>query len=259
MTTEIAPFKGEFAILGDGAQEYLDILEENTGSREIDLRSIPTYTFPGSGDDRWRWVDNGGETHRLDTIIGTVLGQRIARTLYRTKYTDGGIPPDCQSEDGTTGNPLVEEGTGLVLNTLTAPDGQDVVFGGACAACPLNQWESAYLVGREGNGKACREQRVLVVQQPNDPTPIRVRIPPTALMPWRAFGDTLAQSRLRLSESVIELGLEVPKGKSLAELRPTLLASLPKETSVALKALVPNAKRPQLAAPVEQEPEVEPF
>ena len=74
MTTEIQPYGGQFAILGEAAQEYLDVLEENTGSREFNLQSIPTYTFPGSGDDRWVWEDATGEKHRLASIIGTVLG-----------------------------------------------------------------------------------------------------------------------------------------------------------------------------------------
>ncbi len=72
MTTEITQYEGEFAVLGDGAQEYLDMLEENTGSREFSLSSIPTYVFPGSGDDRWVWEDATGEKHRLASIIGTV-------------------------------------------------------------------------------------------------------------------------------------------------------------------------------------------
>lgn len=249
--TDLVPFTQEFAVLGEGAQEFLDVLEENTGSREFNLASVPTYTFPGSGDDRWRWVDSAGETHRLDTIIGVVLGQRVQRTFYISDYTDGGVPPDCQSQEGRQGQPLTEEGSGRLLNVLTDVNGNDLTFGGACASCPLNQWDSAALVGKKGTGKACREQRMLIVQRPEDPTPMRVRIPPTALRTWQAFGETLTQSGLRrLSQSVVELGLEVPKGKNLAELQVSLLATIPEGTSARLKELVPDAKRPQLAAPV---------
>lgn len=258
MTTDITQFAGEFTVLGEGASEYLDVLEENTGSREFNLQSVPTYTFPGSGDDRWQWTDASGEKHRLDAIIGVVLGQRPQRTLFISDYNDGGAPPDCQSQDGSHGSPLTEEGTGRVLNTVTDVNGNELTIGGACAACPLNQWDSAALIGKKGKGKACSEQRMLIVQRPEDPTPMRVRIPPTGLRTWQAFGETLTQSGMRrLSQSVIELGLEVPKGKNLAELRVTLLASLPRETSTALKALVPDTKRPQLAAPVEED--IEPF
>ena len=252
MTTEtkqLQPYEGEFAILGPEADEYLDILEENTGSRKIEAGSLPVWKFPGSGNDEWVFEDEAGTRHKEKSLIGVVLGQRVERTFYMSDYGGGGDKPDCRSNDGVNGHTLTDE-TGQPINLMFAPNGTEIVYGGACETCPLNQWESAALVGKKGNGKACTEYRFGIIQRPDQPTPEGFRLPPTALKAWTAFGEQVSRARTRLSTLVIELRLQLPKGASTAELYVDAVSYIPKDTSEQLKAIAPAIRRQAQLAPV---------
>lgn len=257
MTTEtkqLEPYAGDFAVLGPEAAEYLDILEENTGSRQISLGSIPVWRFPRAAGEEWIFEDETGGRQREAVLTGTILAQRPERVFFKDKYDGGGAMPDCRSNDGKTGTPLTDD-DGRVLNLLYAPDGSEVRWGGDCSACPLSKWESKQLVdpSYKGNGQACAEYRFMVMQRPDQPTPEGVRLPPSALRTWLAFGDKVSRARARLSELVITLGLNLPRGKDTAELVVDAVAYLPKETASQLREIAPDIKRPQLAAPAEQE------
>jgi hypothetical protein len=261
-TREITVYEGEFAVLGPEAQEYLDILEENTGSRVIEAGSLPVWKFPSAGGDEWLFEDTAGMRHKAAVLTGVILGQREERTFFRSKFSGGGEHPDCQSSDGVTGYPATDE-SGTPQNLIFTRDGQEIEFGGACATCPLAQWESAEMIGKDGRGKACTERRFLIIQRPDQPTPEGVRLPPTALKSWQAFGAQLAHARMRLSRTVLDLRLTIPKGESKTQLDVSPVGVLTAELSDQLKALAPDMKRPQLAAPVEAaqgpDPDFPPF
>lgn len=251
MTTEqkqLEPYTGEFAILGPEAEEFLDILEENTGSRQINASSLPVWRFPGSGGEEWVFEDETGGRQRTQTLRGVVLAQRGERVFFRDAYGGGGAPPDCRSNDGVVGMPATDD-DGQPINMFYTPNGEEVVYGGNCASCPLAQWESKRLVdpSYNGSGQACSEYRFMVVQRPDEPTPEGVRLPPSALRSWQAFGEQVARARTRLSTLVIDLSLFLPKGKTTAELVVEPVAYISKETAAELRAIAPDVKRPQLA------------
>lgn len=257
MTTEtkqLEPYAGSFAILGPEAEEFLDILEENTGSRQINMNSIPIWRFPGSGGEEWVFEDETGARQRTPALRGVVLAQRSERVFFKDKYSGGGAPPDCRSNDGETGRPLTEE-DGTVLNLLYAPDGREVRFGGACASCPLSAWESRRLIDHTytGSGQACAEYRFGIIQRPDQPTPEGFRLPPSALRAWQAFGDQVSRARTRLSTLVVDLRLYLPRGKDTAELVVEPVAYIDREVAGRLREIAPDIKRPQLAAPAEPE------
>lgn len=247
-TKQLQPYDGNFAILGPEAEEYLDILEENTGSRQINAASIPVWRFPGSGGEEWVFEDETGARQRTATLRGVVLAQRKERVFFRDAYSGGGAPPDCRSNNGEVGSPLTDDG-GQVLDLIYAPNGREIQFGGACSSCPLSQWESKQLIdpSYSGSAQACSEHRFLVIQRPDQPTPEGVRLPPSALRSWTAFGEQVSRARTRLSTLVVNLGLFLPKGKTTAELTVEAVAYINREQAAQLRAIAPDIKRPALA------------
>lgn len=257
-TKQLEPYAEPFAILGPEAEEYLDILEENTGSRKINVGALPVWKFPRAAGEEWIYEDETGGRQREAALTGVVLAQRRERTFYRDKYAGGGTPPDCRSNDGVTGSPLMDDSGNRIDSMMTA-GGEAVFYGGACASCPMSQWESKQIIdpSYNGSGQACAEYRFLVIQRPSEPTPEGVRLPPSALRTWEAFGDQISRARTRLSALVISLGLDLPKGRDTADLEVTAIATVPRETAAQLRAIAPDVKRPQLIAPTELSPENE--
>lgn len=257
-TKQLEPYTGEFAIFGPEAEEFLDILEENTGSRQIDVGSLPVWRFPRAAGEEWIYEDETGGRQREPKLTGVVLAQRAERVLFKEKYDGGGAPPDCRSNDGETGTPLTDDDD-RPINFFYDPDGREVRYGGDCASCPLSAWESKQLIDPtyKGNGQACAEYRFMVIQRPDQPTPEGVRLPPSALRTWLAFGKQVSRARTRLSTVVISLGLFLPKGKDTAELVVEPVAYIDREVASKLRAISPDIKRPQLAAPAEVEEHVE--
>lgn len=77
--------------------------------------------------------------------------------------------------------------------------------GGSCAACALNQFGSA----AEGNGKACKNMRVLYLLRSGEFMPLQVTLPPTSLKPFREFMNQSFMLRRRATYgSVVQIGLK---------------------------------------------------
>jgi hypothetical protein len=105
---------------------------------------------------------------------------------YPGKYNDKDIkPPVCMA-------------VGHVVKDLkpfdNVPNPQDKLDGkpGGCAACKQNQWKS----DPGGNGKACKNQRMLAVVAPDDPTGalMLLKVSPTGTKYWDAYASKIANS-----------------------------------------------------------------
>lgn len=77
--------------------------------------------------------------------------------------------------------------------------------GGSCISCALNQFGSA----AEGNGKACKNMRVLYLLRSGEFMPLQVTLPPTSLKPFREFMNQSFMLRRRATYgSVVQIGLK---------------------------------------------------
>jgi len=77
--------------------------------------------------------------------------------------------------------------------------------GGSCVSCALNQFGSA----AEGNGKACKNMRVLYLLRSGEFMPLQVTLPPTSLKPFREFMNQSFMLRRRATYgSVVQIGLK---------------------------------------------------
>lgn len=236
-----------FAILKPEVREAIE--EAFDGQMpELNLSDLPTVVYPSAGDDRWIVKSGGGNEERASAIRGVVVAQRINRTMYLSQYGAGSTEaPDCSSHDGKVGNPRKDD-AGAELSILNTPSG-DITFGGACSACPLNEWESRRLIDTRysGDGKACREGRILLILPPDRVRPVVMRLPSTAIRTWSGLAWDLVDKGLVLSRTILKFTLSAKSGET-AQLHVVPDGEVDADDARALKSLMPSFKRPQLAA-----------
>lgn len=76
--------------------------------------------------------------------------------------------------------------------------------GGLCADCMLNQYGTV----SKGNGKACKNMRVLYLLQSGEFMPIELSLPPTSIRPFNDFVSGVCLARKRaIFGSVVRIGL----------------------------------------------------
>ena len=246
MTTEtgIAPYVKPFALLAEDS-DLRALMDENLGEgATFGLNDIPRWTFPGSGSKQWQWNSPSGKVFR-DTIEGVVLGQRTRRMFYESKFDGGGSRPNCSSDDGVVGRTLTFD-DGTPDNVKITPSAVEVAFGGDCASCPLNQWESGRLFdpSYHGNGKACAEYRDLLIMEPDGVMPIILQLPSTSLRDWQDVGKSLLYSRLGLSRAALRFSIDLPKGAAYGSLGVEIVGTINADTAASLKSFMPDLKRP---------------
>lgn len=216
----IPVWEGEFAAFSD--DDWQEILQENTGGDDLRPGDLQRVTFPRE-TTQWAIEDptSEGGIRYTGELAGVVVSQRTIRSMYLAEYDGGNEAPDCFSNEGEFGAAKSDE------PYITLADGREVQYGGDCSMCPLNQWDSDL---KGGKGKACREYRTLALLQPESPLPIMVRIPPAQLGLWHRFGVDMARMKLRLSRTVIALGLRMGNDKKPA-LAPYVQSVLPDEVA----------------------------
>lgn len=97
---------------------------------------------------------------------------------------------------------------GKNLDELKPSDAVKEPQGTDCATCPKNAWGS----GNGGKGKACKNQRRLLVINPDfkqGDEPMSLYVSPTGLKSWNAYVKRLAQEQNKLPVQVItEIGFD---------------------------------------------------
>lgn len=175
-------------------------MAKETGLQVIpsaDMRGLIETNLGGSLDlsllDRVKMPAGGGQTFEVPTIDGIEPRKAIEGVLLYVKYQNvywsqsldevgAGTPPDCVATDA-------KHGAG--------------VPGGLCATCPHNQYGSA----TKGDGKACRNNMLLFVQEPGKVLPLVVVLPPTSIMPMRKYLGQLTSVGQMYFHAVTRLSL----------------------------------------------------
>lgn len=108
---------------------------------------------------------------------GIIIGSHPRHVLWDQPFEQGTPDseariPACSSPDGVTG--LARDG---FEHRSASPNGGPI----ACASCAYNQWGSVTLLGRNGKGKACTNQRSVYVLIEGRTMPVELVLPPTSL------------------------------------------------------------------------------
>jgi len=149
--------KNETALATAQNQGFLALANtdfSNTIAEELDGLDLTfdRIKIPAAGNITFEVPGEDGEGEPVKEFSAVILHHHPLFWYYKTKYTGGNNPPDCSSIDGKTGH------------------GEP---GGACADCPLNQYETA----EEGKGKACKNRRLLYVLREGEVFPMMLSLP----------------------------------------------------------------------------------
>ena len=191
----------ELALIDDGADSPYELLRMSAGEvqalvgealapgERLTARDLTRVGWPGAGATSWEIPDPTGEISTKE-IVGVVLGVQATRAYWKDEYSGQSgedAQPDCSSFDCIVG---------------------DGTPGGECAACPLNQFETA----TKGEGKACKEYRVVFILQRGDILPTVLRVPPSSLDSFKSYRVGLMRKRLNISG--VETSLKLDKSES---------------------------------------------
>lgn len=148
--------------------------------------SFPRVKIPAGGALQFEIPSDDPENpDYAKNLVGVILFHHPNNAYWPegSEYDDNATPL-CSSVDGKLG--------------IGEP-------GGSCAVCALNQFGSA----AEGNGKACKNMRVLYLLRSGEFMPLQVTLPPTSLKPFREFMNQSFMLRRRAAYgSVVQIGLK---------------------------------------------------
>ena len=174
---------------------------------------------PAGGAQTWEVPDLDEGILAAKSIDGIILHWMNPRAYWQTGMDegDGNSPPDCSSNNG-------EEGFGDP--------------GGDCLSCPLNQWGSA----AKGEGKACKEKRLLFLLTPDAYMPLLIQVPTMSIKPLDQYFFRLASKNLRPFFVVTSLTLEKAQQKGGGNYYSRILPKMTRRLSLkeveAVKGLV---------------------
>lgn len=126
-------------------------------------------------------------TPTLEVIVVDYSTQR-AQWSSSLEDSGGGSPPDCSSSDGKTG---IGEPGGMCGIPKTD------------SCCPLNEFGSA----DKGEGKSCKEFRVLLCVMPDCLMPRVVVLPPSSLKPWKTYLQRLTSHMVPFDAVMTKISL----------------------------------------------------
>ena len=166
-------------------REYAQIFQDNLAGERLTERDLPRATVPSGGSRVWNIPGDEASDQPLMALRGVLVTvtQPRARWDKNMDEAGGGAPPVCSSIDGKigVGNP-----------------------GGKCQECPHNAWGSDGV----GNGKSCKEKRMLYLLQKDNLLPLVVQAPSTSIESVKRYRLSLANQRQHYYGVETELSLE---------------------------------------------------
>jgi hypothetical protein len=199
----------EYAVLRLDPEALSEVLVENLGTTGRGASDLDRIRVPAGGGTRWQ-VPTASGTEDPQELVGIIAAWQDRKVYWREQIEDGGggNPPDCHSED-------------LVMG-IGDP-------GVPCKTCEFNQFGSAV----KGEGKACKDIRLLFIVRPGDFLPLIVSVPPSSLANVRRYFTRLAGQGLPYYGVVSSLRLGQTKnntGIAYSEILPAAVGPVDPES-----------------------------
>ena len=192
----------KFALIADPAA--LEALKYNLQGEQISEFDLDRIKVPAGGGLMWQTQTLEG-IKSVESLEGIMLSVSV-RKGYWESVAITFTPPDCYSLDGLkgVGNP-----------------------GGECSGCPFNEFGSAIKAdGSQGNGKRCKERRMILFLRAEDRLPIAVFAPAASIKPIKQFLMKLPVASYR---AVVSLKLVQEKngdGITFSKIQPSYLGHI---------------------------------
>ena len=214
--TEIALVKlDQYAISEYTPETLKELVDENLEGDTLSLSDLQRAKVPAGGGMRWNVPSLTGEDDGVPTeILGVIIHKQVVRAYWAGSIEEsgGGSPPDCTSEDNTTGigNP-----------------------GGECAECPYAQF------GSKGAGQACKQGMRLFLLQTDSLLPMMIMLPPTSVKVMRGYIMGIMSKGRQYRRIVTSLSLEKATNKAgidYARVVPSIAGILDDEAAANVKS-----------------------
>lgn len=214
---------GVVALRSDMTDRAVTIIKENVATLSH-VSKLDQIKNPASGTQVWSLQAVDGE-YAAKTFKAVIAMSLMARRYYETSYDENpNQPPTCQSYDCIEGigNP-----------------------GGYCEECPMNEWHKGE------PGKACREERKLIIMRTNSLVPAVLNIPVTSIENLNRYiqriagggfrADGTEQPPMMYHHVVTTFGLEPAvskKGQKYTRMTFTMDSPLPDEAKADMDKIV---------------------
>lgn len=181
------------ALTARGFDSVQAVLKTNLGaSGGLTMSDLTKIPMPAGGGTAFAVPQSDGEEKNYDEIEGVVVAFADGKAFWKVSLDEsgGGTPPDCRSGDMVQG--------------IGDP-------GILCSECPNNEFGSA----EKGEGKACKDLRVLYILTENSLLPKVIVVPPTSLKSVRkTFIGLATDHELPYYGTILKFSLakEVSKG-----------------------------------------------
>lgn len=210
-----APKNNETAVAVRGSfdvTESLGLLQEmhdNYGDLSFKFNKI---SFPSAGVPAFALDSDEGDPEFTKELIGIILFTRPYNCYYPDAYNGENNAPQCASYDDKVGH--------------GSP-------GGDCKTCPLNKFGTG---GIDGNGKACRNKRLVYFLREGELFPDMIEIPPTSRNRINDYITNSFLHRKPVEKAVTKIELKVSDKKTRAEFSRVRMLTPEEQQSVAMMA-----------------------
>ncbi|MEM9354462.1 MAG: hypothetical protein AAGA92_15760 [Planctomycetota bacterium] len=226
MTTELAVVDtGNYLALQDGgaiAEAMAANLGDGAALKESDLTKVP---IPSGGGTTWMVPSITGEAPEK-AIEGVLVYQCVRGVLWPREEPEEGTLPALVTDDLKIARIVSQDLSNDFLESIAGARNEDGTY--RWADLPQCEWGS----GKNGHGKAAKEQRVLFILREQEPLPLVVAIQPGSLKNWRGFIMELTKAGIPFWRAVISLGLEKSQsggGQPFSKVVPSLVGVLSDE------------------------------
>ena len=248
--------RDSFFALADGSSEIREAME-SVGGEKFGPNDLTRVKMPTGGSTTWEIADGVGGVDHSPNITGALCFVQKAGVLWGEFEPKPGAMPVLRSHDLVIGEQVgpLPDHMGDTLEKCRVPGTENRFFWDE-ERNPYNRFGS----GKNGQGKRCREQRLLFILRRGDIYPLCVAVQPGSLNNWRRFFLNLPKLGIVYWRAVVELGLEKavnPAGQTYARIVPKLVGQLSVEDGELIRTQYQTTL--QRVAPVvaEQEGEIE--
>lgn len=232
MSTALATIDtGTYLALQEGGA-IAEAMEANLGEgaslRESDLTRV---TIPTGGSTTWIIPGLRGD-EPAKTIEGILVYMTVRGILWPKAEPEEGSLPALVSHDLKTARRVSDDLSADFLRSIE--DARTGVDTYDWAKLPQTQWGS----GKDGAGKAAKEQRVLYILRQGDPLPLVVVIQPGSLKDWQKFVLAMTKAGIPYWRAVVSLGLEKTSssgGQPFSKVVPQLAGELTPEQGAVIR------------------------
>lgn len=193
--------------------ESIDLIKqmrENYGDLEFKFSKIP---FPSSNMAAFAIEsEDEGDPEFTKVLTGVIVYTRPYNCYFPGTYNGESTAPQCASYDGKFGH--------------GSP-------GGDCESCPLNKFGTG---GMDGNGKACRNKRLVYFLREGELFPDMIEIPPTSRNRINDYITNSFLHRKPVEKAVTKIELKVNDKKTRAEFSRVRMLTPEEQQSIAMMA-----------------------